>query len=329
MKTNPVSHAISRFLAVLAFLASFLLPVTSLQADLVFFSDKDTRTIHRMNLDGSGFTTILSAPTLQDPRGLAVDPFTQTLYFADSDTHSIRSANFDGSNVQTLYSGLSTPSDVEIDLTNGHLYWADRNSGEIKRGDLAGATPAVTVLRMSSTEPYYLDLDIPNGHIYWAENDQSVIRRTNFDGAGTVFAVTSGDRIRDLVVDAPNNHIYWNDRDDSELYLSELNTGDFLGSVYSDGDGLGTPHGLALDNMNGWLYWTDTGANAGVFRAPANGTGPIQTLNAIGRDGPWDIELVITNPIPEPASLTLTTLVLLMLATRPQKTPTQHLEFSR
>ncbi len=310
MTIKPRSLRLMKFLIVSGFTVLLaILPTPLASADQLFFSDKDTATIHRMNHDGSGLTTILSAPTLSDPRGLAIDPFTHTLYFSDWGTNSIRSSNFDGSNVQTIYSGLSAPSDIEIDTTNGHIYWAERDSNTIRRGSLDGIAPPQTLI--SSTQPYYLDVDPSNNILYWSQFNSSAIFSSNLSGNNLSVFVNFGDRLRDMVADPDNNTMYWNDRDDNVIRRADLDTGGNIATVYSVAQGLDRPHGLALGN--GALYWTDT-SNSGVFSAPANGSGPVLSLNTLGRDGPWDIE--IFSPIPEPTTVVLLAIPLLACATR-------------
>src|SRR5687768_3639658 len=74
----------------------------ALAQKVLYWTDKDAPRVHRMNADGTGVQTLLSGPTVFDPRGIVLDPAAQKFYFADAITQSIRRANLDGSNVENV-----------------------------------------------------------------------------------------------------------------------------------------------------------------------------------------------------------------------------------
>src|SRR5688500_9114857 len=107
-----------------------LAQVPDADAAVLYWSDPDARVIQRNSDGGSPVTILSSVNGLVEPRGIAVDAGAGKIYFADNGTKAIRRANLDGSQLETLIStGFTFPSDLELDLSNGHIYWADRDAG--------------------------------------------------------------------------------------------------------------------------------------------------------------------------------------------------------
>ena len=52
--------------------------------------------------------------------------------------------------------------------------------------------------------------------------------------------------------------------------------------LFTAADGLGRPHGLALDPTSGTIYWTDTQTHA-IHRGRMDGSGPAETLSQWSR----------------------------------------------
>src|SRR5688572_26917161 len=277
----------------------------ALAQKVLYWTDKDAPRVHRMNADGAGGPqTLLTSPTVFDPRGIVLDPASQKFYFADTITQSIRRANLDGSNVENVVTtGQSQPADMAIDTAAGHLYWSDTAAGAIRRSDLSGNN--VTTIRSSLVEPYFITLDTPGGKIYWSDFNSGIIHRTNLDGTGAVEDFITGlTRVRDVAIDPSSGYIYWADRN-SQRIQRRLISGGAIQNLFDANDGLLRPHGLVLDPEAGYLYWTDTDAHA-VARGNLDGSGlPLYlATGSNGQVGPWSIALAV----PEPGGMTILSL---------------------
>ena len=66
--------------------------------------------------------------------------------------------------------GLSFPADIQLDLANGKLYFADRDRNAIRRCDLNGAN--LQDVRTGATQAYFLYVDLPRSRVYWSEGQQ-------------------------------------------------------------------------------------------------------------------------------------------------------------
>ena len=80
---------------------------------------------------------------------------------------------------------------IDVDRTNGYIYWVTGGSGNIYRRDY---TLGVVEGRSSAPSDAF-DLQVAPGKdkIYWAEGTSNLIRRCNLDGSGveTVIEATS------------------------------------------------------------------------------------------------------------------------------------------
>ena len=262
---------------------------------MMYWTDKDTAKIQRMNLDSGCVEDILtSADGLVNPRGLAIDVAGEKMYWADSITEMIHRSNLDGSGDVQLVTGLSFPADIALDTGSGKIYFAETGSSRIRRVNLDGSGPIEDVVS-GLGEPYYIELDLTNSRIYWSDVDNSVIHRANLDGTGGEDFITGLNHVRDIVLDLPAGRIYWGDRGSSKIQRANL---DGLGGVedlFGPADGLDRPHGLLLDATEDKIYWTDTITSA-VHRGNTDGSGSVDDL-ATGLNGPWALAIVMVREI--------------------------------
>ena len=287
-----------------------------LAQDQVYWTDKDRSQIWSASLDGSNPTLLLdSGDGLSDPRGLALDLGGRQMFWADNGTNTIHRANLDGSSKQTIVSSdLTFPADIELDLAAGKMYWADRDRDWIRRANFDG-TSVETVLSLpaggNDDAPYYLALDTAANKIYWTTFDSPTIHRANLDGSGseTFLALGGSARLRDMAIDSHDDWIYWADRGSSPKIQRAHLDGSGVEDLFTSVDGLGRPHGLALDIKGGSIYWTDT-TTGDVLQGNLDGSGtPLMISNGTnGVASPWGIAL------PEPSTFALALLASVMFS---------------
>jgi low-density lipoprotein receptor class B/polymorphic membrane protein len=262
---------------------------------MLYWTDKDTAKIQRMNLDSGCVEDILtSADGLLNPRGLAIDVADEKMYWADSVTGVIHRAGLDGSGDVQLVTGLSFPADIALDCGSGKIYFAETGLSKIRRVNLGGSGPIEDVVT-GLGEPYYIELDLTNSRIYWSDVDSPVIHRANLDGTGAEDFITGLSRVRDIVVDLPGGKIYWGDRESSKIQRANLDGTGEVEDLFGLADGLDRPHGLLLVAAEDKIYWTDTVTSA-VHRGNTDGSGSVEDL-ATGLNGPWALAIVMVQEV--------------------------------
>jgi hypothetical protein len=71
------------------------------------------------------------------------------MYWADS-TGKILKANFNGDLASTVLALGNTIYDIELDPTNGKMYWANASLGKIQRANLVAPVVEDVILGLSS-----------------------------------------------------------------------------------------------------------------------------------------------------------------------------------
>jgi len=290
---------------------SFVLLIASSLAHAggVFWSDRGTSQLKRMNFDGSNLQVITLSGEVTSPgsnvRGIAVDVANNRIHWADNGADRLLRANMDGSSSVILHSitgGNSFPADVRIDAENQFLYWCDQVRNRIQRSTLDGASVSDVITNAASTGPYFMDLDLAAEKIFWGDFDGGSIYRANLDGSDREILLTGNNNTRGVRVDPGGGMLYWINRDDKKVHRCPLSafaggtmplTHPAVQTLYTN---LDTPHGLVLDIPARKLYWADTGANSGtgegdqaVSRGDFDGGTPLEVL-ATGAE-PWDVDL--------------------------------------
>jgi len=215
---------------------------------------------------GGPAITLHQSPTVVGPSGLAVDATTAQIYWVDWGGDRIRRSSIDGTGVVNVQTGFSYPRDVALDLAGGKVYWTVLEGNTVRRANLDGTSPEVLV---TVATPFCLDLDLVAGYLYFANHPQGKVQRITLDGTGLTD-----------VLNAPNALGVAVDRAAGKIYWSEARGGPngLLRRANLDGSnaetlvaGLAFPSDLALDLVNGWIYWAEYDAGR-IGRARLDGT---------------------------------------------------------
>ncbi|MBN2272407.1 MAG: hypothetical protein JXN61_17480, partial [Sedimentisphaerales bacterium] len=262
---------------------------------MLYWTDKDSAKIQRMNLDSGCIEDILtSADGLVEPRGLAIDIAAEKMYWTDGQNRVIHRSELDGCGKVELVTGLSFPADMAIDTDSGKIYFADTGLSRIRRVNLDGSGPIEDIVT-GVGQPYYIELDLTNSRIYWGDLQNTVIHRANLDGTGAEDFITGLNYVRDMRLDLTAGKIYWGDRGSSKIQRANLDGTGGIEDLYGPADGLDRPHGLLLDTAAGKIYWTDTVTSA-VHRGNMDGSGAVEDL-ATGLNGPWALAMVTVTTV--------------------------------
>jgi hypothetical protein len=175
--------------------------------------------VQRANLDGSELETLVTTGTGATDRrdnsrwcvGIALDLAGGYFYWSQKGPDngmigSLRRARLvlpagesstDRSDIEVLFSGLPEPIDIDLDLTNGHIYWTDRGDDTINRAPLEipnGATAANRsdrqVLVRGVREAIGVTLDVARGKLFFTGGTGGRVGMANLDGSGVVDLLT-------------------------------------------------------------------------------------------------------------------------------------------
>ena len=264
-------------LIVLCFV-SILNPTTSDAEDSavwMYWADFVANKIQRANLDGTNVQDHIRG--FGRPTGVALDIAGGKMYWTDRDKtnetdpigrSSIQGANLDGTNVEILVlGGNSVKEYIVLDISNGKMYWSEwthpaiGEDGRIRRANLDGSNVEDLVTGLS-WGVRGIALDISQGKMYWG--DRNKIQRANLDGSN-IQDVLTGEGTHGIALDVSGGKLYW-------AAAGKIRRANLDGSNVEDlVDNLRHPFGIALDSLNGMIYWTDPAV------APAEGK--IQRFN--------------------------------------------------
>jgi sugar lactone lactonase YvrE len=158
----------------------------------LYWGDREGMRVMRANLDGSHIETLVdpskgeSRPGKDETKwcvGITVDTKHGKIYWTQKGptkggTGSLRRANIDipkdespanRSDIEVLFDQLPEPIDLELDLTNGVLYWTDR--GDPPRGNTVNRAPIdkkaePEILIKHLMEGIGIALDVPGNRMF-------------------------------------------------------------------------------------------------------------------------------------------------------------------
>jgi hypothetical protein len=191
--------------------------------------------------------------------------------------------NSDGTGYQVLLTGLFSPTGVDVDPINGHVYWTEPsgpNTGRIRRADLNGANPTDVVTGLAA--PAGISLDFSQSKIYWTNASydpsnsntnpiQPTVQRSDFNGSN-VETLISGPNAIAIEVDPIGGKIYFPTGHNTNAIA--LQTANLDGSnvqpiynaaVSSTGSEQinGVTVGYGFDNPSGRVFFTRQGVSSG------------------------------------------------------------------
>lgn len=116
-----------------------------------------------------------------------------------------------------------------------------------------------------------LDYVFRTGMIFWSDVTEQKIYKAPIDEGNERTAVVRDLQITadGLAVDWIYNHIYYSDT--KRCTIDVTNFDGTMSKVLIEDD-LEIPRALALDPINGWMYWTDWGSNPRIERAGMDGS---------------------------------------------------------
>ncbi|GAJ30346.1 SMP-30/gluconolactonase/LRE family protein [Acidomonas methanolica] len=204
---------------------------------------------HVTVIDLASGETVLNIDGAGHPDGIQVDVSADSLYWTDMGAERegedflapdgrIMRCKLDGSGSTELVGGgtIHTPKQLVLEPDHRMLYWCDREGGRVMRAGTDGSG-LTTLVERGRGEPIPRDkmnqcvgivVDRARGHLYWTQKGPPK------GGRGRIFRAK---------LDIPEGEMPWN-RSDILVLLEHLPE----------------PIDLEIDHRNGFLYWTDRGA---------------------------------------------------------------------
>jgi len=255
--------------------------------------DVKSSAILSFDKDGNDLRTIINK--IGVPDGIAVDHINKHIYWTNMGEYhegehfprndgSIERISFDGSNHTTVIPKGSTftPKQLQLDVTNGFIYWSDREGMRVMRAKLDGSE-ITTLIQTGEGEEDSKDetrhcvgvaIDPMKGHLYWTQKGPANGGKGRIFRAGLSLPTNRGPRNRndiellfhnlpepiDLEIDLENKNLYWTDRGDgpggntlNRASISNKNIGEH--EILSSG--LKEAIGLSVDAETDTVYFTD------------------------------------------------------------------------
>lgn len=212
----------------------------------------DDGSVERMNLDGSGLTTLVPKGGTFTPKQLKLDKAHGRLYWADREGMRIMRSSLDGSKIETLVEtarGDEARRDqrnwcvgIALDLERGKIYWSQKGGDNANLGAIQRA-----------------GIEMPKGETAAHRSDIEVL----FDGLPEPI---------DMELDAANHTLYWTDRGDPPRgnTVNRARIDQRGAKVEILVTGLKEGIGIALDLAGGRMFYTDLGGN--VYSAKLDGS---------------------------------------------------------
>jgi hypothetical protein len=270
----------------------------------IIFLDLGAGRILSANPDGSDLKTLLSEGR-KLPDGLAVDVVAGHLYWTNmgnpkANDGTIFRADLDGGNLTTIIApgGTFTPKQLQLDKTNGKLYWSDREGMRVMRAKLDGSDIETLVdTSQGDSRPgadpkkwcVGIAVDAGAGKLYWTQKGgdnagEGRILRANLDiprgqaPTDRMDIEVLYDKLPepiDLDLDLGSRMLYWTDRGDPprgntvnraplDAPQSERPAPEIVFTHLMEGIG------LALDPKHGRMFVTDFGGS--VYSANLDGS---------------------------------------------------------
>ena len=244
----------------------------------MYWVNTDTGTLHR--LVGTEVESLVSG--VRNATNLAIDIANEKLYWTEKTSNTtgrIRRANLDGTSVQLVKDLTSVPHDIALDAAGGKIYLTNA-WGKVQRLNVDGSDFQPNLIT-GLDAPRGLALDVSGGKVYWTEM-AGRIRRANLDGSNIEDIATGLGTPMDLIVF--DGTVYWTEktgenRGEIRFVTSDRNRNIMTSISFT----LGFPIGIAVDAVDGKLYWT---TSRGIIGRSALGGGDFQPNFVTGLGAP-------------------------------------------
>ncbi|TRY73318.1 hypothetical protein TCAL_01912 [Tigriopus californicus] len=149
-------------------------------ARVFYWTCEDTNSINITKMDSSRESSFGLVPisTHDIPRSISVHYLRNYLFWVNvGQNHSrIERSSTISQNRVTLFSNLSAPRDLTVDMSEDLLFWADSELKVIERSRIDGGDRKIIVTRRVGT---LVGMSVLHNYVYWADVENNAIMRAN------------------------------------------------------------------------------------------------------------------------------------------------------
>lgn len=218
---------------------------------------------------------------------------TSKLFWCNGMTNQILSGDDKGAGVNSaIATEVSVPVDLDIDVYQNKIYWADNVRKQIFRANLDGSSQEVVLADSFpnlSSIAIFPTLDL----MVFADIDSSLIWSCSLTGKNKKVLVNDslGTPIR-LLIDTIHQKLYW--ADDAQHQIERIDFNGDKREVFYQGTEAELPFGLYLDYAAEQIYWTDYGTEQ-IMRANLDGSVAAPFIKS-GLSDPVAITIIASTP---------------------------------
>jgi hypothetical protein len=260
------------------------------KASNLYFTVYDDNTVNKIDLGrapGSITGLFSGSDGITTPEGITLTKDGYLIVTEESTGRILKMKKNGSGDVITLYeksNGVSTPTAIVADNSDGKIYWCNSGTGQIFRGSADGLdTPTPLYSGQAVLEyAYGLAIDKKNKKLYFCDFNQ-YIKVGNLDGTGSPEIVWDNNKYPHLIapsnifLDTDKGKIYWCDENADQVVEANMDgTGTPL-VLFDNADGVDRPDGVFVDKADKKIYWTETNANV-IARGSLDGTGDREVL---------------------------------------------------
>lgn len=170
----------------------------------VYWIDDKTKTISKINIDGSDEQIIVSG--LSNATFLDIHVPSGLVIWADKGLGAIKRCNLDGSNIVTILSGGSIqPCGIAVNDILNHIYWTDFSAGTIRRIGLDGSN---NILIKLVGVPFDILIDKLKGKMYWTDFLNKWVKRSDLNGANEELVSLNNEEFVAIALDNKREVLY-------------------------------------------------------------------------------------------------------------------------
>jgi len=185
-----------------------------------------------------------------------------------------------------------TPKATDIPPDSPTKYHTTNRNTKFAKKDSAQNIQKIAVESASAPfKPDSFAIDHEAGYIYIASSGTKILR-TDVDGNSStqvLYDLGGGHYLMGIAIDTESGKMYFTDSTTSEIYIANLDGTGTPSVLYSTTAGVGNLRHLALDLINGKIYYSDNTFGSGIFRYDIDGTSVSATPIVTGLDQPYGI----------------------------------------
>ncbi|XP_011296947.1 low-density lipoprotein receptor-related protein 4 isoform X1 [Fopius arisanus] len=248
----------------------------TLNMDTIYWTDWDTKSIHRANKHTGANATVVRAQlgnlmdvrAIRPKRYIGINPCKNNGGCSHLCLLTVDPPNYKCACPTGLIIEPGTNQKKCRSVPNEFLIFAHRVDIRMISFDVnyrVDVLLPVNYLKNASG----VDVNRRTGEIYWTDPGHDVIAKSSFDGKNvTNIVYTSIDTADSLVVDSVGQKLYWTDAGLNSIEVCELDGRNRKVLIWS---GLDNPRAIAVHYAKGLIFWTDWGHNARIERANMDG----------------------------------------------------------